>query len=76
MDMEYGIYFLLFVLANSIWMYKAGQREGRFEGMVQITRFFRQENAFIDKSNILRFKNWPLPIQMVFEDPDINNFND
>ena len=31
MDAEYVVYFLLFVLANSIWMYRAGQREGRFD---------------------------------------------
>ena len=57
-------------------MYRAGQREGRFEGMIQITRFFRQENALIDKSDILRFKKWPLPLQVIYEDPDINNFDD
>ena len=51
MDTEYAIYFLLFVLANSYFMYRAGQREGRFEGMVQITRFFKSENALIDKSD-------------------------
>ena len=76
MDTEYAIYFLLFVLANSYFMYRAGQREGRFEGMIQITRFFRQENALIDKSDILRFKKWPLPLQVIYEDPDINNFDD
>ena len=76
MDTEYAIYFLLFVLASSYFMYRAGQREGRFEGMIQITRFFKSENALIDKSDINRFKNWPIAIQVLFDDPDINNFQD
>ena len=76
MDTEYAIYFLLFVLANSYFMYRAGQREGRFEGMVQITRFFKSENALIDKSDINRFKNWPIAIQVFFVAPYINIYLD
>jgi len=76
MDTEYTIYFLLFILANSYFMFKAGQREGKFHGMIQITRFFKEENALIDKSDINRFNKWPIAIQVLYDDPDINNFND
>ena len=44
--------------------------------MIQITRFFKEENALIDKSDINRFNNWPIAIQVLYDDPDINNFND
>ena len=54
MDTEYIIYFLLFILANSYFMYRAGQREGKFHGMIQITRFFKEENALIDLFTITK----------------------
>jgi len=76
MSFEFILLFLLFVLANSYFMYKAGEREGRFTGMIQITRFYHDENALIDKSNIHRFKKWPVAIQVLYNAPEVENFDD
>jgi hypothetical protein len=57
-------------------MFRAGEREGKFAGMIQITRFYQDEHALIDKSNINRFKKWPVAIQVLYNDPDVKHFDD
>ena len=64
------LFFLLFILANSYFMYKAGERAGKFTGMISITQFFKQKNAVKDKNSILGFKNWPTVIQLMYDSPD------
>ena len=68
--------FLSFFICNSYFMYRAGENNGKFLGMLHITQFYKQKSVLKDKSDILGFKNWPLPIQVLFEQPDINNFKD
>lgn len=76
--METYIVFLIFIAANSYFFYKLGLKqgllEGKFEGMISITQFFKQKNALKDKNNIIGFKNWPLPIQEIYK--DINLFKE
>jgi hypothetical protein len=69
-----AIYFILFIIANSYFMYRAGETSGKVHGMIHITQFYKQKSVLKDKSDILGFKHWPLPIQVLFDDPDINNF--
>ena len=76
MSFEFIVGFLIFVIANSFFMFRAGEREGKFAGMIQITRFYQDEHALIDKSNINRFKNWPVAIQVLYNDPDVKHFDD
>ncbi len=78
--MEVYIIFLLFVLANSYHMYKAGekagQQAGKFDGMISITQFYKQKRVLKDKNDINGFKNWPLAVQMLYADPNPNIFED
>jgi len=76
MSFEFIVGFLIFVIANSFFMFRAGEREGKFAGMIQITRFYQDEHALIDKSNINRFKKWPVAIQVLYNDPDVKHFDD
>ena len=64
------LFFLLFILANSYFMYKAGERAGKFTGMISITQFFKQKNALKDKNSILGFKNWPAVVQAMYDAPN------
>jgi len=76
------IYFIafIFILANTYFSCKAGEQageqSGRFEGMLSITQFYKDKNVLKDKKKILGFKNWPLPIQILYGDPDPKLFKD
>ena len=74
--MFFGIIFLLFVLANSYFMFKAGEKAGKFTGMISIVQFFKQKNVLKDKNDIVGFKKWPIAIQMLYSDPDPELFKD
>ena len=74
--MDIYILFLLFILANSYFMYKAGEKAGKFIGMISITQFFRDKQALKDKHKISGFEKWPLPIQIIYTDPNPDNFED
>jgi hypothetical protein len=74
--MEIYFIFGIFIMANSYFMYKTGQREGRFEGMLSLTQFFRTKRVLKDKSKIVGFKNWPMAIQMLYTDPREELFED
>ena len=74
--MDFGIIFLLFVLANSYFMYKAGEKAGKFTGTIRITQFFKQKSVLKDKKDIIGFEKWPLAIQMMYSNPDPDMFED
>tara|TARA_Y100001938_G_C7766993_1_gene271353 strand:+ start:91 stop:327 length:237 start_codon:yes stop_codon:yes gene_type:complete len=73
---DMGVILLIFVFFNSYFMYKAGEKAGKFLGMISITQFFRQKRVLKDKKDILGFENWPLPVQIIYEDPDPDYFED
>ena len=50
--MDIYILFLLFILANSYFMYKAGEKAGKFIGMISITQFFKQKSVLKDKNDV------------------------
>ena len=66
----------LFVMANSYFMYKAGEKAGKFGGMISITQFYKQKRVLKDKNDINGFKNWPVAIQMLYANPDPDIFED
>ena len=74
--MDFSIIFLLFVIANSYFMFKAGEKAGKFTGMISIVQFFKQKNVLKDKNDIQGFKKWPIAIQMLYSDPDPELFKD
>jgi len=74
--MDFSIIFLFFVIANSYFMFKAGEKAGKFTGMISIVQFFKQKNVLKDKNDIIGFKKWPIAIQMLYSDPDPELFKD
>ena len=74
--MESYLIMLLFVVANSYFMYNAGLKAGKFEGMISITQFFKQKSVLKDKKDIIGFEKWPLAIQMMYSNPDPDMFED
>jgi hypothetical protein len=74
--MDFSIIFLLFVVANSYFMFKAGEKAGKFTGMISIVQFFKQKNVLKDKNDIIGFKKWPIAIQMLYADPNPELFKD
>ena len=74
--MEIYFIFGIFIMANSYFMYKAGQKEGRFEGMLSLTQFFHTKGVLKDKNKRVGFKNWPIAIQMLYVNPREELFED
>ena len=70
MDMSTGIIFVVFVLINTWLSYRAGEKAGKYEGMLLGFRFLRDKNALRDKIEIIGFNNWPEPLQQMYVDPD------
>lgn len=67
---------ILFIAANSYFMFKAGEKAGKFVGMISIVQFFKQKDVLKDKNDIRGFKDWPLAIQMLYANPDPDLFED
>ena len=63
-------------MANSYFMYRAGEKAGNFNGMISITQFFKQKSVLKDKNDIIGFDNWPLAIKMMYVNPDPDMFED
>lgn len=74
--MENYIYFGIFILANSYFCFRAGEKAGRFMGMLTITQFFQSKSVLKDKKEIVGFKNWPKAIQLLYLDPREELFKD
>jgi hypothetical protein len=74
--MEIYIVSMLFIAANSYFMFRAGEKAGKFVGMISIVQFFKEKNVLKDKNDIIGFKKWPLAIQMLYANPDPEAFKD
>jgi|TARA_R110001592_G_scaffold154623_1_gene383719 hypothetical protein len=57
-------------------MFKAGEKAGKFTGMISIVQFLKEKNVLKDKKDIQGFKNWPLAIQILYATPDPEIFED
>lgn len=69
MNIEWAILFILFVVVNSVMSYKAGQREGQFEGMIGLSILLKEKNMLKDFKSIIGYNNIPTPIRNLLEDP-------
>tara|TARA_R110001592_G_scaffold266916_2_gene532779 strand:- start:23 stop:247 length:225 start_codon:yes stop_codon:yes gene_type:complete len=74
--MEDYIIFLVFIAINSYFSFKAGEKAGKFVGMISIVQFLKEKNVLKDKKEIVGFKNWPLAIQMLYANPNPEIFED
>lgn len=64
------IVFLIFIAANTFFSYRAGQKDGTFNGMLMTFQFLKKKSALKDKNNVIGFMQWPAPLQQMFIDPD------
>lgn len=74
--MEIYLISLLFIAANSYFMFRAGEKAGKFVGMISIVQFLKEKRVLKDKKDIVGFKNWPLAIQMLYTNPNPEIFED
>ena len=74
--MDFYIYFLLFILINSYFSFKAGEKAGKFVGLISIVQFLKEKRVLKDKKDITGFKKWPLAIQMLYANPNPELFED
>lgn len=70
MDSDFVFYFLIFISINTIMCYRAGHKNGRYEGITQTIHFLKSKRAFKDKKDILGYSTWPEAVRSVFEEPD------
>lgn len=61
--------FLIFVVINSIWSFRAGRREGQFLGMVDLAIFLQDKSLLKDKNNIIGYDSLPRMVKMLLENP-------
>jgi|TARA_B100001057_G_C22423329_1_gene784437 hypothetical protein len=70
MDYTTAIIFIGFIIINSWFSFRAGEKAGRYEGMLMGFRFLKDKNALRDKIDIIGFNQWPMPLQQMYVDPD------
>jgi hypothetical protein len=69
MNIEWAITFILFVAVNTYMSYKAGYREGQFKGMLSLSFLLNEKNMLKNFKSIIGYKNLPLPVRTLLEDP-------
>lgn len=69
-DINTGLIFITFVIINSWFSFRAGEKSGKYDGMLMGFRFLKDKNALRDKIDIIGFDRWPLPLQQMYIDPD------
>lgn len=74
--MEPYLIFLLFVVANSYFSFKAGEKAGKFVGMISIVQFLKEKDVLKDKKDITGFKRWPEAIKLIYITPNPDLFKD
>mgnify|MGYP003648812105 FL=1 len=71
----YHLAFMLFIVINSFFSFKAGEKAGKFIGMISITQFFKEKHVLKDKNKIEGFKDWPASVQIMYVTPDPDLFD-
>lgn len=74
--MEPYLIFLLFVVVNSYFSFKAGEKAGKFVGMISIVQFLKEKDVLKDKKDITGFKKWPEAIKLLYVTPNPDLFKD
>jgi len=70
MDFMTASVFFTFVVLNSFFSYRAGEKSGKYDGMHMAFRFLRDKRALRDKNKVIGYSQWPLPLQQMYIDPD------
>jgi hypothetical protein len=70
MTFEIGLIFLVFVICNTVFSYKAGMKEGQFLGIVGLVSMLKDHNILKNKNAIHNYDALPLPVKQVLEDPE------
>ena len=74
--MDQYIIFLLFIIVNSYFSFKAGEKAGKFVGMISIVQFLKEKRVLKDKKDIVGFKKWPEAIRLLYVTPNPDLFED
>ena len=74
--MDQYVIFLLFIVINSYFSFKAGEKAGKFVGMISIVQFLKEKRVLKDKKDITGFKKWPEAIKILYTTPDPDLFED
>lgn len=74
--MDFYIYFLLFILINSYFSFKAGEKAGKFVGMISIVQFLKEKNVLKDKKDITGYDRWPEAIKVLYVTANPDLFED
>ena len=70
MDFSTAFIFVTFVVLNTYFSFRAGEKAGKFDGMVMAFRFLKDKKALRDKNKVIGYSQWPLPLQQMYVDPD------
>ena len=74
MELHY-LLFVLFIALNSFYSFKAGEKAGKFIGMISITQFFKEKHVLKDKNNIEGCEDWPEAVRLMYLAPDPELFD-
>jgi hypothetical protein len=69
MDLSVIIIFGAFVVLNSYFSFRAGEKSGKFGGIIGIVQFLKDKNALKDKNSIVGFNQWPALVKEVYNNP-------
>lgn len=69
MDLSGIIIFGAFVVLNSYFSFRAGEKSGKFGGIISIVQFLKDKNALKDKNSIVGFNQWPTLVKEVYSNP-------
>lgn len=70
MEFSTAFIFITFVAFNTYFSFRAGEKAGKFDGMVMAFRFLKGKKALRDKNKVIGYSQWPLPLQQMYVDPD------
>jgi hypothetical protein len=62
--------FLLFAAANSFFCYRAGERAGKWAGVVNTFQFLKIEKCLKDTASVAAYNTWPNHLQKLYTNPE------
>jgi hypothetical protein len=70
----------IFIVANSLYFYNLGKKqgltEGKFTGMISIVQFLKEKNVLKDKKDITGYERWPEAIKVLYVTANPDLFED
>jgi len=78
--MDIYIAISIFIVANSLYFYNLGRKqgltEGKFTGMISIVQFLKEKDVLKDKKDIAGYDRWPDAIKSLYVNADPDLFKD